>query len=76
MLEIPDIETPIILTQKEYPDLPFNEVEITNPREFKEKIFLYHKLMVEAYYNGEFISEPNNIRRNVNEQFNKNKLSK
>ena len=56
-IEIPDQEEPIILTREQYPDLPFNKVKIRNPKEFKEKIFLYHKLMVEAYYNGDFKTE-------------------
>lgn len=57
MLKIPDTTNPIILTKNEYPDLPFDEVEITNPKEFNKKINLYHKLMVEAYYKGNFITE-------------------
>lgn len=57
MLEIPDTKNSIVLTKNQYPDLPFDEVEINNPKEFKEKINLYHKLMVEAYYRGSFTTE-------------------
>ncbi|AGF59449.1 hypothetical protein B0P06_002212 [Clostridium saccharoperbutylacetonicum] len=54
---IPDTTEPVVFTKEEYPELPFNEVCITNPKEFKERIQLYHERMVEEYFKGSFKTE-------------------
>lgn len=53
MIEIPDQEEPIVLTRKKYPNLPFNEVIIENPRKLREGLGRYCEYMLEKYKKGE-----------------------
>lgn len=57
LIEIADTPNQIVLTKKDYPSLPFNSVTIRNPKEFKNKIGLYHQLMAEAYHKKLFKSQ-------------------
>ena len=52
-IEIPNQEEPITLTQEEYPDLPFKEFEIRNPRKLLEGFDRYYAYMAEKYRRGE-----------------------
>ena len=54
MIEIPDQTESITLTQEEYPDLPFKEVVIGNPRKLREGLARYYEYMLKKYDNGRF----------------------
>lgn len=50
---IPDQIEPIVLTKEEYPDLPFNKINIRNPRKLLERFDNYCEYMAEKYKRGE-----------------------
>lgn len=63
---IPDTTEPVVFTKEEYPNLPFNSVIISNPRELRKKIEIYYRLMIEEYHKGLFKIIEKDMMKKVN----------
>lgn len=62
MINLPDDVDKIVLTCKDYPELGECIVTFHNPGKLKKNLELYHKVMVQKYFEGAF--EPlNNLKK-------------
>ena len=54
MIVIPDNVDKIVLTSKDYPELGEDTVTFYNPSKLKKNLEIYHKVMVQKYFEGAF----------------------